>query len=289
MRMLHLATTPLDATKSTHWSHQRCSDILISQLYSCVFWTSLSLNVNVVCVSAGAVVSSKGERGKPSRGTSEWRGRRELETLWSLSSFKWKQLHRPPVPYLFPASPSPLYPPSPYFPCHSVPTPLALSLSRSQCSPGYWRVKGMLQSYWLHNRLLIPLPPKNKRTCITTGGLRKSKKAVTMKLEYRGVNMKKYCLKQLLYSRFHKERILFQQSAVDRGNRSSERNLLIRKLFYFFLFFLFFLWCVFWDQGKEEKVNYADVKSERHRKHFIYKNRIWRIFMFFVFFFFFFL
>lgn len=38
-----------------------------------------------------------------------------------------------------------------------------------------------------------------------------------MKLEYRGVNMKKYCLKQLLYSRFHKEHVLFQQSAVDQG------------------------------------------------------------------------
>lgn len=136
--------------------------------------------------------------------------------------------------------------------------------------------------FWFLYRRKINVP------ALQRGGLRKSKKAVTMKLEYRGVNMKKYCLKQLLYSRFHKERILFQQSAVDRGNRSSERNLLIRKLFYFFLFFLFFLWCVFWDQGKEEKVNYADVKSERHRKHFIYKNRIWRIFMFFVFFFFFF-
>lgn len=69
-----------------------------------------------------AVVSSKGERGKPSRGTSERRERRELETLWSLSSFKWKQLHRPPVPFLFPASSSPLYPSHPISP-HSVPPP----------------------------------------------------------------------------------------------------------------------------------------------------------------------
>lgn len=44
----------------------------------------------------------------------------------------------------------------------------------------------------------------------------------------------------------------------------------IRSLGNFFFFFL--LWCVFWDQGKEEKVNYADVKSERHRKHFIDKT-----------------
>lgn len=42
--------------------------------------------------------------------------------------------------------------------------------------------------------------------------------------------------------------------------------------FFFFSLLLFFLWCVFWDQGKEEKVNYADVKSELHRKHFIYKT-----------------
>lgn len=64
---------------------------------------------------------------------------------------------------------------------------------------------------------------------------------------------------------------------------SSERKLLIRKLFYFFL--SFFLWCVFWDQGKEEKVNYADVKSERHRKHFIYKTE-YGGFLCFIFFFF---
>lgn len=29
-----------------------------------------------------------------------------------------------------------------------------------------------------------------------------------------------------------------------------------------------------WDQGKEEKVNYADVKSERHGKHFIDKTEL---------------
>lgn len=158
------------------------------------------------------------------------------------------------------------------FPSHLISTVTLYlpprALSRSQCSPGYWRVKGMLQSYWLHNRLLIPLSMKNKCTYITTGVLRKSKKAVTVKLEYRGVNMKKYCLKQLMYFRFHEDQLL------DRENHSSgstERHPLIRKLF-FLLFFFFFLWCVFWDQGKEEKVNYADVKSERHRKHFIDKT-----------------
>lgn len=96
---------------------------------------------------------------------------------------------------------------SPYFHClHSVP-PTSCSLSFSVL-PSYWRVKGMLQSYWLHNRLLIPLSMKNKCTYITTGGLRKSKKAVSMKLEYRGVNMKKYCLKQLMYFRFHEDQLL---------------------------------------------------------------------------------
>lgn len=46
-----------------------------------------------------------------------------------------------------------------------------------------------------------------------------------------------------------------------------------------------FLWCVFWDQGKEKKVKYDDVKSERHRKHFIYKTEVGG-FLCFVFFFF---
>lgn len=171
-----------------------------------------------------------------------------------------------PLSFISSQLPSHLFSLSPYFHCHSVP-PTSCSLSFSVL-PGYWRVKGMLQSYWLHNRLLIPLSMKNKCTYITTGVLRKSKKAVTVKLEYRGVNMKKYCLKQLMYFRFHEDQLL------DRENHSSgstERHPLIRKHFFFFFFF-FFLWCVFWDQGKEEKVNYADVKSERHRKHFIDKT-----------------
>lgn len=44
---------------------------------------------------------------------------------------------------------------------------------------------------------------------------------------------------------------------------------------------------MFWDQGKEKKVKYDDVKSERHRKHFIYKKQKWEDF--YVLFFFFFL
>lgn len=183
-----------------------------------------------------------------------------------------------PVPPLSPASPSPLYPPHLISPVTLYLPPRALSFSFSVL-PGYWRAKGMLQSYWLHNRLLIPLSTKNKRTCITTGGLRKSKKAVTMKLEYRGVNMKKYCLKQLMYLASIQNAYCFN-SSVDEGD-PFEWKISAHLGNCFFLFFSFFLWCVFWDQGKEEKVNYADVESERHRKHFICKTEIWRIFMFF--------
>lgn len=81
----------------------------------------------------------------------------------------------PPIPFLLPVTPSPLYPLSL---CTSLPRALSFSFS---VLPGYWRVKGMLRSGWGHNRLLIPLSTKNKHTCITTGGLRKSKKAITMK------------------------------------------------------------------------------------------------------------
>lgn len=123
----------------------------------------------LLCRHPGAVASSRGERGKPSRGTSERGEQRELETLWSLSSFKWKQLHRAPPP--FPPArpcralhlPCPLVPPTPTptrQPVHSPPLPpppppppplltsLPLSLylppralSGSQCSPatGEWK------------------------------------------------------------------------------------------------------------------------------------------------------
>lgn len=71
-----------------------------------------------------AVVSSKGERGKPSRGTSERRAQRELETLWSLSSFKWKQLHRLPLcPLSLSSFPLTSLSLSPYSHCHSVLSP----------------------------------------------------------------------------------------------------------------------------------------------------------------------
>lgn len=120
----------------------------------------------------GAVASSRGERGKPSRGTSERGEQRELETLWSLSSFKWKQLHRAPSPSPF-LTPQPLRPPCPLapppptrqpvhppppFPPTTTTKPLphltsTVTVRPTSCSlwssvlPGYWRVKGMLQSY----------------------------------------------------------------------------------------------------------------------------------------------
>lgn len=110
------------------------------------------------------------------------REQRELETLWSLSSFKWKQLHRhthptptPPCPLSL--SSSPLTSSPSHFHIHSVPpSPHRALLFSFPVLPGYWRVKGTLQSYWLHNRLLIPLSTKNKCTYITKGALRKSKK-----------------------------------------------------------------------------------------------------------------
>lgn len=108
---------------------------------------------------------------------------------------------------------------SPYSPCHSVPSPRALSVSFSVL-PSYWRVKGMLQFYWLHNRLLIPLLTKNKHTCITTGGLRKSKKAVIMKLEYHGVNMKKDTVWNSKH-RFHKNACCSNSQLLIRWNHSS--------------------------------------------------------------------
>lgn len=106
-----------------------------------------------VVTHPGAVASSRGERGKPSRGTSERGDQRELETLWSLSSFKWKQLHRALTPKPYPTLSDALPPPptssarphalhptptSPHFHCHCT---SHLVLSGSQCSPatGEWK------------------------------------------------------------------------------------------------------------------------------------------------------
>lgn len=120
----------------------------------------------------------------------------------------------PPVLFLLPVSPSPLYP------SHlTAPVTLYLPSSRSlsfSVLPSYWRVKGTLRSYWGHNRLLIPLSTKNKCTCITTGGLRKSKKAITMKT-LAWIWKKKILFETVVVSRFHKDGVLFQQSAVDQG------------------------------------------------------------------------
>lgn len=106
---------------------------------------SLSLPLCVCCLlkkhifwlflwfPAGAVVSSKGERGKPSRDTSERREQRELETLWSLSSFKWKQLHSPHPPRLLSPPSLSTSPLSPLFISHyshhHCTSPLSMVLS----------------------------------------------------------------------------------------------------------------------------------------------------------------
>lgn len=69
------------------------------------------------------------------------------------------------------------------------------------------------------------------------GGLRKSKKAITMKKPWREYEKKKILFETVVVSRFHKDGVLFQQSAVDQGNHpggSSERNLLLWKLLIFF-------------------------------------------------------
>lgn len=156
----------------------------------------------------------------------------------------------PVPPYLCPASP-----PSPLYPSHFIsPVTLYLArslslslslLSRSQCSPATGELKECCGPTRLHNRLLIPLSTKNKRTCITTGGLRKSKKSCNneTRIPWREYE-KRYCLKQLLYSRFHKERVLFQQSAVDQGEPSMVREKEICSLGNCFFSFSFSLVCV---------------------------------------------
>lgn len=160
----------------------------------------------------------------------------------------------PPHPTLSPPISVQLPPPHLFTPLTLFPlslcTSLALSLSlyllsRSQCSPATGELKECCGPTRLHNRLLIPLSTKNKRTCITTGGLRKSKKSCNneTRIPWREYE-KRYCLKQLLYSRFHKERVLFQQSAVDQGEPSMVREKEICSLGNCFFSFSFSLVCV---------------------------------------------
>lgn len=93
---------------------------------SCCRRVSSSL---LLCLYPGAVASSRGERGKRSRGTSERGEPRELETLWSLSSFKWKQLHRAPPP----SRPCPLVPHPTCPPAHCPTTDPLLTSPHLHC------------------------------------------------------------------------------------------------------------------------------------------------------------
>lgn len=148
-----------------------------------------------------------------------------------------------PAPYLSPAIPPSSSPLSPSHLISSItlylpfPSPRALSFSFSEL-PGFWRAKGMLQSYWLHNRLLIPLSMKYKRTCITTGGLRQSKKSCNNETRICGVNMKKDAVWNSCCIDLDSIKMLIVPtvSCWSGGtvSGSSERKLLIRKLFYFF-------------------------------------------------------
>ena len=88
-------------------------------------------------------------------------------------------------------------------------------------------------SYWLYNRLLIPLLMRNNCTCITTGALRKSKKSCNNESripwrEYeKNTVWDSWCILDSM------------KIILDRGNHSSgskERHL-IRKLFSFLFFF----------------------------------------------------
>lgn len=149
--------------------------------------------------------------------------------------------------------PPPLYPPSPLPPSSPPPPHLTSSVTvpPTSCSlwfsalPGYWQLKGMLRSCWLHNRLLIPLSVKHKCIYITVGegagvwdkverGKKKSRKtktksrAVIMKLEYHGVNMikkkKKHCLRQLVYFRFHKDQLMIRWNHLEWFDRKTSAN-----------------------------------------------------------------
>lgn len=93
---------------------------------------------------------------------------------------------------------------------------------------------------------LIHLQTNYKRTCITTGSLRKRVKAVTVKLDHIKKNdaVRSSCC---ILDSMQKVGSAVG-SGENRSGGSSERNLL-RKNDICFLF-LFFFWCVFWDQGK---------------------------------------
>lgn len=188
-----------------------------------------------LCLPAGAVVSSKGERGKPSRGTSERREWRELETLWSLSSFKWKQLHRPPFPISIQLPPH-LFTPLTLFPL-SLYLPRSLSFSFSVLPPATDELKECCSPIdfttdsdsFYRRKINVP--------ALQRGAWEKVKKAVNeTRILWREYE-KRYCLKQLLYSRYHKERV----SAVDQGEPSSvvqvKEICSLGNCFFSFLFF----------------------------------------------------
>ena len=135
--------------------------------------------------------------------------------LFSLSSFPPPHLfiplthHPPPRPPLVT-----LYPPPP-LPHH------ALSFSFSVL-PGYRRVKGMLRtpqqtldSFYRRKINVHALQRGGRGGGAWEKTLKKSCNNET-RIPWREYE-KRYCLKQLLYSRFHNERVLFQQSAVDQG------------------------------------------------------------------------
>lgn len=128
----------------------------------------------------------------------------------------------PPCPLSLSSFPLTSFPPLTLFSLSPCTSPLALSLSRSQCPPS---ATGELKECcsptdsttdsWFLYRWRINVPALQRGS---GGGLRKSKKSCNneTRIPWREYE-KRYCLKQLLYSRFHKERVLFEQSAVDQG------------------------------------------------------------------------
>lgn len=171
----------------------------------------------------------------------------------------------PPCPYFSAQNPPHLFTPFTLLPPHSPPSlPLLLSFSFSVL-PGCWRVQGMLQAILTHNRLWFLDQQKKKKTLLHykegggLGGLRKKNVLKSCNNEtVAWIWKKRYCLKQLLYSRFHKGLLFQQWNSCWSGG--TIRILLLKKLF---IAFLFFLWCVFWDQSKEERWKYDRVKSKR--------------------------